>query len=222
MAHSKTKGAKGKSSFWIIPQHLKGLWHHMIFSVITLMIFLACSFLSPQVLAFVIDKVIGMEDYSSMPTIVVRLIESVGGIPALRENLFLCSMLVVVFAIVSGIAHYLYMVEMGKGAEGMVKKLRDHLYSHIQKLPFAWHASHPTGDIIQRSTSDVEVVRNFVSNQLMNLLRIVVMICIGLFLMFSMNWKLALIPAIFVPIIAGYSGGFHSIIAKRFTVADDA
>ncbi len=206
----------------IVPEHLKGLWHHLFFSLIMLVVVLACSFLSPQVLAFVIDKVIGNEDYTTMPGIVVTMIERVGGIPALRENLLICSMLVVVFAVISGIANYMYMVSMGKTAEGMVKNLRDHLYTHIQKLPFAWHASHPTGDIIQRSTSDVEVVRNFVSNQVMNLLRTCVMIGIGLFLMFSMNWKLAMISATFIPIIAGYSGFFHQKITHRFREADEA
>lgn len=218
----QTKEHQGKRSFSIIPQHLNGLWHHMIVSLITLVIYLACSFLSPQVLAFVLDKVIGDEDYSSMPSIIVAAIESLGGIKTLRENLLLCSMLVVVFALVSGFAYYIYMVSMGKAAEGMVKNLRDHLYSHIQKLPFAWHASHPTGDIIQRSTSDVEVVRAFVSNQLMMLLRTVVMISLGLTLMFRMNWRLALISAVFVPIIATYSGGFFHLIAKRFREADEA
>lgn len=221
MKHAASDGKKG-SSFRIIPQHLSGLWHHMFFSLVTLILYLACSFLSPQVLAFVIDKVIGGEDYSSMPTFVVSAIEAVGGIPSLRENLLLCSMLVVVFALVSGVAYYAYMVEMGKAAEGMVKNLRDHLYDHIQKLPFAWHASHPTGDIIQRSTSDVEVVRGFVSNQVMQLLRTVVMLVISLILMFRMSWKLALISAVFVPIIAGYSGGFSQIISKRFRSADEA
>ncbi len=213
---------KQRSPYLLVPEHLKGLWHHLFFSLIMLVVVLGCSFLSPQVLAFVIDKVIGNEDYTTMPGIIVTAIEKVGGIPALRENLLICSMLVVVFAIVSGIANYMYMVSMGKTAEGMVKNLRDHLYAHIQKLPFAWHASHPTGDIIQRSTSDVEVVRNFVSNQVMNLLRTCVMIGIGLFLMFSMNWKLAMISAIFIPIIAGYSGFFHQKIANRFREADEA
>ena len=47
-----------------------------------------------------------------------------------------------------------------KGSERFVKSLRDALYGHIQRLPYRWHVQNPTGDIIQRCTSDVEVVRN--------------------------------------------------------------
>ncbi len=223
MSDSKQKKQKGLGeSFLLIPQHLKGLWGHLIFSLLMLTVYLAGSFLSPQVLAFVVDKIIGNEDYTSMPAVVVYAVEKAGGIANLRDNLILCSMLVLAFAVISGFAYYFYMVSMGKAAEGMVKKLRDHLYSHIQRLPFAWHASHPTGDIIQRATSDVEVVRSFVANQVMMLLRTVVMIGIGLTLMFRMNWKLALVSAVFVPIIAGYSGGFFKKISARFRAADES
>ena len=57
-----------------------------------------------------------------------------------------------------------------KGSERFVKSLRDALYGHIQRLPYSWHVQNPTGDIIQRCTSDVEVVRNFIAEQMVELL----------------------------------------------------
>lgn len=51
-----------------------------------------------------------------------------------------------------------------------MKSLRDALYGHIQRLPYSWHVQNPTGDIIQRCTSDVEVVRNFIAEQMVELL----------------------------------------------------
>ena len=47
--------------------------------------------------------------------------------------------------------------------EGVVKSLRDRLYAHIQRLPFAYHANTQTGDIIQRATNDMDTVRRFVA-----------------------------------------------------------
>ena len=58
-----------------------------------------------------------------------------------------------------------------KGSERFVKSLRDALYGHIQRLPYSWHVQNPTGDIIQRCTSDVEVVRNFIAEQMVELLQ---------------------------------------------------
>ena len=57
-----------------------------------------------------------------------------------------------------------------KGSERFVKSLRDALYGHIQRLPYRWHVQNATGDIIQRCTSDVEVVRNFIAEQMVELL----------------------------------------------------
>ena len=41
--------------------------------------------------------------------------------------------------------------------------MRDTLYTHISRLPYAWHMQHQTGDIIQRCTSDIDTTMRFVS-----------------------------------------------------------
>ena len=50
-------------------------------------------------------------------------------------------------------------------------------YEKIEHLPYAWHGENSTGDIIQRCTSDVETVKDFVSEQLTSLVRVVVLMC---------------------------------------------
>ena len=109
-----------------------------------------------------------------------------------------------------------------KGSENFVKSLRDALYRHIQRLPYAWHVRHSTGEIIQRCTSDVEVVRNFVTNQLLEVFRIVFLVGFSLAVMASMNVRMTLIAVGFLPVILLYSGFFYSKIAKRFRTADEA
>ena len=111
---------------------------------------------------------------------------------------------------------------IAKGSEGFVKALRDRLFSHIQKLPFAWHSQHQTGEIIQRCTSDVEVVRNFVCNQLVEVFRTVFLVALSMGIMFSMNVRISLIALGFIPLIVLYSAFFYSRIAKRFRTADEA
>ena len=81
---------------------------------------------------------------------------------------------------------------------------------------------HNTGEIIQRCTSDVEVIRNFFTNQLLEVIRIVFMIVYYMVIMFSMDWRIALISAVFIPVVLLYSGIFYSKISKRFRTADEA
>ncbi len=50
-------------------------------------------------------------------------------------------------------------------AEGIAQRLRDYLYDHIQRLSFSYHDKAQTGELIQRSTSDVDAIRRFFADQ---------------------------------------------------------
>src|SRR5688500_9095492 len=39
-------------------------------------------------------------------------------------------------------------------AENVTRRLRNYMFDHMQRLSFAYHAKTPTGDLIQRATSD--------------------------------------------------------------------
>ena len=92
-----------------------------------------------------------------------------------------------------------------KGSERFVKSLRDALYGHIQRLPYRWHVQNPTGDIIQRCTSDVEVVRNFIAEQMVELLSTTFLIVVYMAAMFTMNVKISLFVFAFIPVIVSAS-----------------
>ena len=108
-----------------------------------------------------------------------------------------------------------------RAGETLVKTMRDRLYSHIARLPFSWHASHSTGDILQRCTSDVNMIKEFCSEQLYNLVRIILMIVLALGFMFSMNVRLTLAALLFVPLIVGYSVFFLFRVRDQFQKCDE-
>src|SRR5699024_3752120 len=106
--------------------------------------------------------------------------------------------------------------------EGTVARVRDTLFAHIQRLPYAWHNSHQTGDIIQRCTQDVELIRNFVSDQLMEEVRTVLLIVVSLAMMFSLNGELSLLVCCFVPVLMVSNLVFFVITGKKFQAADES
>ena len=67
----------------------------------------------------------------------------------------------------------------------------------------------------------MDTIKNFISEQLTAVFRIVMMITLSLVFMFSMNGKLALVALVSIPIILGYSWGFHARIRDRFTQCDE-
>ncbi|MGI5935516.1 MAG: ABC transporter ATP-binding protein [Oscillospiraceae bacterium] len=179
------------------------------------------SFLTPQIIRFTVDSVIGTEE-ASLPAFVVSALEALGGREFLRSHLYFCALGVVICALVSGIFNYVSRMTISQGTENFTKNLRDTLFRHIQYLPFSWHTENQTGDIIQRCTSDVETVRNFISAQLLEVIRTVILITVALVLMFSMNVTMAIICTAFIPAIILYSALFYGKIGRQFRKADEA
>lgn len=78
------------------------------------------------------------------------------------------------------------------------------------------------GDIIQRCTSDVEVVRNFIAEQMVELLSTTFLIVVYMAAMFTMNVKISLFVFAFIPVIVSYSLVFYKRISKGYQKADEA
>ena len=81
-------------------------------------------------------------------------------------------------------------------AEGIARRLRNYLFDHIQRLSFTYHDHMQTGELIQRSTSDVDAVRRFYADQAIGMGNIVLLFLINFGALFSMNRTLALVSII--------------------------
>jgi ATP-binding cassette, subfamily B, bacterial len=101
-------------------------------------------------------------------------------------------------------------------AEGITRRLRNFLYDHIQRLSFAYHSKTPTGDLIERVTSDMDSVRNFFNEQAIGVGRIILLFIINFLAILNLNWKLALVSIAVVPIIIGVSLWFFKKVTKAY------
>lgn len=217
MEQNKKKAGKAALIFRFLkpclPLMLTGLFFSAMITV--------CQAFIPQVIRISVDGVLG-SDLSKIPEWVKTFLSE----ETIRENpgkmLTIAALAVILLAAINIAANYYSKVFAAKGSESFVKGMRDQLYDHIQKLPYSWHVKNQTGDIIQRCTSDVDVVRNFVTNQLMEVFRIIFLIVFYMVIMFSMNVKISLIAVSFFPIVILYSGYFFSKIAQHFQEADEA
>ncbi len=181
----------------------------------------AASFLMPQVIRFAVDSVLSNSD-TDVPPFIQALFTRLGGQFSQQELLLFCAGAVVVLSVVSGLFNFASRTGMAKGTELFCRDLRNKVYRHVQYLPFKWHVNNQTGEIIQRCTADVEVVRTFVSTLLLELLRTLLLVVTASVLMFSMNVPLTLVALCFVPLIAGYSTVFFRLVGQRFLKADEA
>jgi len=111
-------------------------------------------------------------------------------IPFIVVGLFLCK----------GLGYYGQEYFMNYVGQGIIKRLRDSLYVHIQDLPFSFFQEERTGVLMSRITNDVNIMRTMVSASVTGLMRDTLTI-IGLtFVILYMDWKLALLAFIVLPL----------------------
>ncbi len=177
--------------------------------------------ISPKIIAFTVDSVIGNKN-PQLPETAQRILEAAGGITALRSHLLYTALAVAAAGGLAALSRFLFRSFNARGAETFVKRMRSELFGHIMYLPYTWHSENKTGDIIQRCTSDVQTIKRFVSEQMVQLIRTVLLIILALGFMTSIHWKVMLCSAAFIPVIIAYSLVFHMKIGPAFEKVDVA
>ena len=199
---------------------LHGSWSYFLVCIVSGLVFTGCELLIPQIIRVSVDSFIG--NAAVHVRAANRIVGWLGGTEHIRGALWIPAAVLVGVGLLSAMFRFLTNLYSAKAGETLVKTSRDLLYGHIQHLPWAWHSKNPTGDIIQRCTSDVERIKQFFQEQFVAVFRMIAMIVLSLTCMALMNWKLALVPGLMFPIIVGYSVLFHNRIRDRFTACDES
>ncbi len=204
----------------MLMRFLDGSLHFFVISIIASAVVAGIDMVTPQIIRIVVDYCL-MGDTGTLPAFVVSALEAFGGRAVLSEKLWIAAAAVAVLAAVSAVFRYLNTYLNTKGTERMVKTARDLLYEHIESLPFSWHSDNQTGDIIQRCTSDMQTVREFVSEQLVQVIRIVILIVFSVVFMLLMSVRLSVVVFLSVPVLVGYSYYFYFKIGHLFLECDE-
>ncbi len=205
----------------LILQFLKGSKGFFILCMFCAALSALADMVTPQIIRVSVDNVLGNAPADQLSPPVRGLLDAFGGAEALRSRLWILALAVVLVAVVKAASLYGFRVTNARGGETLVKTMRDTLYRHIGRLPFQWHMQNHTGDIIQRCTSDIDTTRNFISEQMTNLIRILIMLVMSVVFMLGMNVKLTLIAMAPLPVIVWYSIFFHHKFRKGFQECDE-
>lgn len=217
----KTNEQKTKSNAALIWDFLRGSKRFFVVAILSAALSSLAEMINPQIIRIALDHVIGSQPTDALSAPVLALAERFGGFAYLRQHLWIMAIAIVIVAFFGVIGQYLFRVCNTKGAETLVKTMRDRLYAHIARLPFGWHMKNRTGDIIQRCTSDIDTLKRFVAEQLTSLFRIAILLVLSLTFMISMNPLLALIAFLPMPLILIYSMRFHKKIGAGFLDCDE-
>ena len=216
----KVKDAQKQEKLSLLWRFLKGAKRFFLISILSAAVTALADMIQPQIIRAAVDCAIGGKE-GDFPQFVMDAVDSIGGFAYLGQNLWIMALAIIVVACFQVASQFSFRVSNTMASETLVKTMRDMLFSHIERLPFGWHMKNKTGDIIQRCTSDIDTTKNFLSEQLTAVFRIVILLVLSITFMVSMNLPLTLIALIPMPFIMLYSFHFHKKIHDGFLDCDE-
>jgi ATP-binding cassette subfamily B multidrug efflux pump len=140
------------------------------------------------------------------------------------QALLMAGISIVVFAAVRGLFAFLQSYWAERNSQSMAFDLRNDLYSKIQRLSFSYHDRNQTGQLMVRATDDVEKVRLFLGQGLLQLVGAVMLLTGTLVILFTSNAQLAvytlwILPAamIMFMIFSGAARPLFTIIQQKLS-----
>ena len=199
---------------------LQGAKGYFVLCIIFAALSAVFDMVSPQIIRITIDDVFG-EQIPTQDSLTYELIRALGGVENLQRNLWILALGIIISALLKVSCQYLFRVTNSKASETFLKNMRDSLFKHLEHLPFQWHSANHTGDILQRCTSDIDMVKNFFAEQMTALFRISLFLISSIYFMARMNITLTLISLIPTPIIFVYSYTYFKQVGSHFRECDD-
>lgn len=123
----------------------------------------------------------------------------------MEKNLFFLQMLplvVVATFLLKGISYYIYTLLLEQVGQSIIRDFRQDIFNHIHKQSLSFFNQMPTGTLMSRIISDVTLLQQAVSNALVGSIRDLFQVIILLGVVFFMNWRLAMVSFIILPIAA--------------------
>jgi ATP-binding cassette subfamily B protein len=145
-----------------------------------------------------------------------QFVDQVLGQEAQTGLLPLIALAFVGLALIQGATTFLSGRLAARTAEGITLRLRNYLYDHIQRLSFTYHDRTPTGELIQRATSDVDALRRFFADQAIGAGRILLLFLVNFGALLLLNWKLALLSVIAIPLVVVTSILFFRQVTRAY------
>lgn len=138
-----------------------------------------------------------------------------GGRAYFSSHIWVLASLVVLVTLLGGVFTYLRGHCIAFAGEGLAKRLRDRLFTHLEAVPYSYHVGVQTGDLVQRCTSDVETVRRFVQMQAMEVVRTVVMVCTAISIMLPISGAMTAVSTCLLPILVVFSFFYFRGVQRR-------
>jgi ATP-binding cassette subfamily B protein len=180
---------------WRSAGYLRAYWRSALGALFSMLLVTGVNLAVPRALQAVIDGGVGARDMQVTLSFSGLLL----GLAAVRS----------LFSFLQG-----YLAE--RASQGAAYDMRNAIFGHIATLSFSYHDKAQTGQLMTRVTSDVDTVRNFTGNGLLQFVNAIVMLVGSAAVLLATNWRLALIVLLMIPGVLLVFVYFFRTVGPRF------
>ncbi len=177
----------------------------------------------PLLATFSIDAILAGDSFTPDPR-AYRLASAISAAdsPGMMSYLMLAAIGTVILTAIAGGFIYVRGRYVAYASEGIVRRLRDRLFDHIEHLPAHFHDKADTGDLVQRCTSDMETLRVFLSGQVIEISRAILMLLVVLPILFSLDTRMAWLSLVTIPFLFIAAVWFFARVKRLFEIVDES
>ncbi|HEX8992980.1 MAG TPA: ABC transporter ATP-binding protein [Anaerolineales bacterium] len=151
----------------------------------------ALNHIPPQFASQALPKILSALHYPSNWTQAQLAAQLAANKTAAPQSLLWAVIAIVIFAAIRGIFAFLQTFWAEKNSQAVAYDLRNDLYAKIQRLSFSYHDKNQTGQLMIRATDDVEKVRLFIGQGLLQLVGALILLTGTIIILFNTNVSLA-------------------------------
>jgi ATP-binding cassette, subfamily B, bacterial len=180
-------------------------WRLLLGAFLFSLAFAAVRLAEPWPLKFIFDNVLGGDPLDTGHTLIDRTLS--GDRLAI---LIAAAIAILVLGLLRGLTSYYQQVMTSVVGQQVVLTIRQRLFAHMQRLSLSYHTRNPSGELLSRLTGDINQLRQSVVAAMIGFFSNAVIVVGFLVIMFLMEWRLALMVVVIVPVLLGilmvYSG----------------
>ena len=206
-----------KHNLMTLIQFTKGYRRYFVLALLFTIFLGASRAAFPLLVGYIVDTVLqGLP--SALPLwIHERLVQT-----DVNRHLMLSALALAGFAVLRGLAMIAAGVTRAFFSEGLARSMRNRIYHHLNHLSYKYHKNADTGDLIQRSTTDIDTIRKFFYEDLFSFLWVVSMAVLIIITMFLTNVMLAFLSVVIIPITITLSVVFFTRLETVFKTVEQS
>jgi ATP-binding cassette, subfamily B, bacterial len=179
-------------------------------------------FAAPLIAKYAIDVVTEGDLGVGLPLLPATWRETDAASPAIGAYLWISALLAALTTAVGGACQYLRGRWAAIASEGIVRRVREELFHRLHYLRASFYDTADTGDLVQRCSSDVETLRVFLSSDVVEIGRSLILLVTVTPILFWLDAQLAMIALSLMPVLIVFAYVFFSRVKIVFQATDEA